>query len=598
MVDYSGSNAIEIEDDVFEEVNNFTPMPQYIPGLPEKPELINPKPEDYFNEQIALGGMDDASYLKEFATPTFTDEQIEKLYAPSDYSSDKGLALMRLGLGLMQPTRGGQIGAAISAAGTQYANEISKIKQLQRAENKANRQGILTAKLQQRAAQISDKKALWDLKNGVASSVAEKKYNAAIDKDKITMEMYNDMFKAAKGKQLDYYEKGFEPVKGDYILPNGQGGWSDPFTAYTINVPGKGIQFYRPTDVLDKEGLPQLELITNPLGIREMTSSMQDTVEGFKGSGTSGLQDILTIKGELDTFDQNILYLSDLARSIRDAPNRAGFLAGIHKTAQDFGQIASDAMNVNFNSFFKDGNENLGIKPNTKLAMSNSVVERYVQFQMQDDLASGKIDQAEADIILAINDTFQKTAILGQAALDADVTGDDKKSITYDNEIWTKDGFVPAFESAEEQDKIIKKLRWFDTDLPLNEARANAIIYAIARARKSSGRLNLDDIERAAKDLNIFGMTSSASVVSKLGFLEQELLSKRNAAYTSLGVLAAANPNMSGAFAEMKNLGYGSYSEERIRGLGQANPDNSVPQGPKLKFGFDPTTGAAVQLPE
>lgn len=48
----------------------------------------------------------------------------------------------------------------------------------------------------------------------------------------------------------------------------------------------------------------------------------------------------------------------------------------------------------------------------------------------------------------------------------------------------------------------------------------------------------------------------------------------------------------------MKNLGYGSYSEERIRGLGQANPDNSVPQGPKLKFGFDPTTGAAVQLPE
>ena len=50
MVDYSGSNAIELEDDVFEEVNNFTPMPQYIPGLPEKPDLIDPKPEDYFND--------------------------------------------------------------------------------------------------------------------------------------------------------------------------------------------------------------------------------------------------------------------------------------------------------------------------------------------------------------------------------------------------------------------------------------------------------------------------------------------------------------------------------------------------------------------
>ena len=92
-------------------------------------------------------------------------------------------------------------------------------------------------------------------------------------------------------------------------------------------------------------------------------------------------------------------------------------------------------------------------------------------------------------------------------------------------------------------------------------------------------------------------MTSSASVITKLQFLEKELLSKRNAAYTTLGVLAAGNPNMTQAFDEMKNLGYGSYSEERVRGLGQANPDGSVPQGPKLKFGFNSDTGAAEQLP-
>ena len=107
----------------------------------------------------------------------------------------------------------------------------------------------------------------------------------------------------------------------------------------------------------------------------------------------------------------------------------------------------------------------------------------------------------------------------------------------------------------------------------------------------------MDDIERAAKDLNIFGMTSSASVITKLQFLEKELLSKRNAAYTSLGVLASGNPNMIQAFEEMKRLGYNTYSEERIRGLGQANPDGTVPQGPSLKFGFDSTTGEAVQLP-
>ena len=44
----------------------------------------------------------------------------------------------------------------------------------------------------------------------------------------------------------------------------------------------------------------------------------------------------------------------------------------------------------------------------------------------------------------------------------------------------------------------------FQKDLPLNEAASTAIIYALARARKSSGRLNLDDIERAAETLNIY----------------------------------------------------------------------------------------------
>ena len=79
----------------------------------------------------------------------------------------------------------------------------------------------------------------------------------------------------------------------------------------------------------------------------------------------------------------------------------------------------------------------------------------------------------------------------------------------------------------EEKNLIFKKLRLFDTELPANQVRANAIIYAIARARKSSGRLNLDDIERAAKDLNIYG-DSSADVIAKIGVLRTKLIISRN----------------------------------------------------------------------
>ena len=90
-------------------------------------------------------------------------------------------------------------------------------------------------------------------------------------------------------------------------------------------------------------------------------------------------------------------------------------------------------------------------------------------------------------------------------------------------------------------------------------------------------------------------MTSSASVITKLGFLQKELMSKRNSAYTSLSILAAGNPNMQSAYDEMKKLGYGSYNSDRIRGLGQANPDGTIPEGPKLSFGFE--NGEAVLLP-
>jgi hypothetical protein len=77
------------------------------------------------------------------------------------------------------------------------------------------------------------------------------------------------------------------------------------------------------------------------------------------------------------------------------------------------------------------------------------------------------------------------------------------------------------YESAEEQAKIRSFLK-FDEDLPANEARATAIIYAIARARKASGRLNLDDIQRAAKSLNIYG-DSQKDVLAKMKFLQREL---------------------------------------------------------------------------
>ena len=53
--------------------------------------------------------------------------------------------------------------------------------------------------------------------------------------------------------------------------------------------------------------------------------------------------------------------------------------------------------------------------------------------------------------------------------------------------------------------------------------RINAIAYAVARARKSSGRLNLDDIKRAYESLKITGFVDSKTVIAGLITVREEL---------------------------------------------------------------------------
>ncbi len=107
-------------------------------------------------------------------------------------------------------------------------------------------------------------------------------------------------------------------------------------------------------------------------------------------------------------------------------------------------------------------------------------------------------------------------------------------------------------ENDEQKQAIYNKLGFFDTELSANEVRANSIIYAIARARKSSGRLNLDDIERAAQDLNIYG-DSSVDVLTKVGVLRSQLLGSRA---DDLAQIQLIFPNY---YKTMIEQGYGTY---------------------------------------
>jgi len=67
----------------------------------------------------------------------------------------------------------------------------------------------------------------------------------------------------------------------------------------------------------------------------------------------------------------------------------------------------------------------------------------------------------------------------------------------------------------------------FDPAFAQNKVLINAIAYAVARARKTNGRLNLDDVRNARETLQITGFTNADQVTAGLTEIRDELLNYR-----------------------------------------------------------------------
>ena len=118
----------------------------------------------------------------------------------------------------------------------------------------------------------------------------------------------------------------------------------------------------------------------------------------------------------------------------------------------------------------------------------------------------------------AIDNMLNQLQAEGEAYMKRDFFGEGNPLNT------TKGQEGEAFEEG--QRELIFGRIGYDKKLPENEARAQAIIYALARARKSTGRLNLDDIERAAQSINIFG-ADAKGVIEKLKVVREDLINDR-----------------------------------------------------------------------
>jgi len=121
-----------------------------------------------------------------------------------------------------------------------------------------------------------------------------------------------------------------------------------------------------------------------------------------------------------------------------------------------------------------------------------------------------RLDQTLTDARKGLNDYSSN--------LGKDATEGDQQAVSLAQELLTptSEGILVSFDTETYQDqfgnskiritnKQYKTLKDFggDTEMFKNQVRINALAYGLARSRKSNGRLNLDDLQRASKAINL-----------------------------------------------------------------------------------------------
>ena len=302
-----------------------------------------------------------------------------------------------------------------------------QIKQQQKKEQKAAEIGMINAKMKRDAQQILDRKGVFDLNRQVLTTIAGKEYDAAVAADKALMDLYKSQVQAATSKFQDYQLEGVKPKKVQVAIRDEDGGVGDAFTAFVVqslNEDGSlsSPQYYRPTNEAGADGLPQMELITNPENIVEISLSKTGTPDDFTSkSGVTKFQDVFS---SLQTKDRAILTLDQLYNSLIEKPGRAGFLAGIQKRFQTYAQIFSDAYNYQFNNFNTEDktlSDGRVIKKGDKFQNLARTLNVYLNDpRIQRDLETGVITQEEYDGLVMANNAFEQLGVTGRAQMAAE----------------------------------------------------------------------------------------------------------------------------------------------------------------------------------
>jgi len=480
----------------------------------------------------------DARYKSRINALDNESKELAKLYEPDDMSFERKMALAQFGLALASgKSYKGRALPIVAEAGQGLVDNLVKINSVVKQNQKEKKAFEIQNKIRienarvdaatQRDAEVQ--KVNWDvLTKGLESDEFAAQLSADAVKENRTI--YNNFVNSYTNKSFDLItdlaKKQFpDPdMKTVIYFDKMTGAEHPPVPGIQDKTSGKTYVLANP-----KYGAAHERLFNNQLFVDVTEYAMSDkpliVSEGgqLPGSEKLGVKDLdgyADFISQTNQYAANLEGLAEVRKALRDFPGRAGIPGQFKDFAQNLFRQA-DVGWMMFTGRFGDKNPN---SPNFEPASTQG--ERFYIDQFLDDkfnIVEG-VNEAGQTVSASVLDDAQRKAL--QEAVNAGqvVIEDD-----YQRYIAAKENGQKTVElgdgdsiSMEDMDTIFGSKDFYDPQLDKNKVRTQSLIYALARARKASGRLNKDDIERASLSLNIYGK-SDLGIQASLGVVQVEL---------------------------------------------------------------------------
>ena len=450
--------------------------------------------------------------------------EYDELYAPEpveapDYKFDKYLALARLGVNLMQPTPGGAIAPALANAGDAFIKDLASISERQRQE-KARLNQIESAQERERrnfilqSAQASDNAVKALQAQLIVSAFGFNQQQETRTNDYIR-DLNKMFYQYQYTNDTNALKKHMELLRDQYQ--------KDPKVLYDQETGTFRSGYIQQNE----QGVPIPYFPVLKDGQFTFVPKVDAIVTNFtlndKDDFDPGAKQVMELASKIKSAKQSLKFIRDVQQSIIENPGIVGLPGFFQQFTQSVGSTAFDIMDalkakgaIDSKSYDKNVNR-----------IQNSVIshlkENYVRYNQTGDKNANNFST-------------------------------DRANGTDEYEIYRT---------------------FFNPEIPKNQVRLNSIYYALARARKATGRLNVDDIRNAKESIDLYSLGGSDTIKASLNIIYEQIEAQLK---SDLGMLDPQYENL------IQNIPYTDF-------VGQTAGQDTFISSSEVQEEFVPSTG-------